>query len=284
MTLNLNAVQALAQLQALQNLGSSESNANSLTSKNETDFSSLLASLMGAAHSTDGTNTPSNGLVSMLSSGQSPSDLLSLMEGSASSVAPSDWVNLLLSSSLGSLTGNTDPENSLLGTGNSDSFSNPTTLSSLMGHSLSGLGLGVSASTQVNATTNSDSGTSPFDSIINQAATAYNIDPNLIRSVIQQESGFNPTATSPSGALGLMQLMPATAVSLGVTDPMDPSQNIMGGTQYLSTLLNKYEGNKTLALAAYNAGPSAVDRYQGIPPYDETTNYVKSILQNYYSA
>lgn len=127
-------------------------------------------------------------------------------------------------------------------------------------------------------------GNTKYDEYINNYATMYRIDPLLIKAVIKQESGFNPNAKSKVGAGGLMQLMPATARSLGVTNICDPRQNIAGGTKYLANLLNQFDGNVPLALAAYNAGPNAVKKYGNkVPPYKETQNYVKNIMATYNS-
>ena len=118
-------------------------------------------------------------------------------------------------------------------------------------------------------------------SMIDDTSAKYGVDAKLIKALVKQESGFNPTAKSKAGALGLMQLMPSTAKGLGVKDPLDAKQNIEGGVKYVKSLLNRFDGNIILALAAYNAGPNAVKKYNGIPPYKETQNYIKSILKNY---
>jgi len=117
-----------------------------------------------------------------------------------------------------------------------------------------------------------------FESLVQQYATHQGLRPDLVRAVMQVESGFNPRARSPKGAMGLMQLMPATARELGVRNAYDPAENIRGGTAYLRQLLDRYEGNEELALAAYNAGFTAVDRHGGrVPPYAETQDYVRKV-------
>jgi soluble lytic murein transglycosylase-like protein len=123
-----------------------------------------------------------------------------------------------------------------------------------------------------------------FANPINAAAKRNELDPALLSAVVGQESGFQPRAISSAGAMGLMQLMPATARELGVRDPFDPAQNIDGGARYLRGLIDRYHGRLDLALAAYNAGPGAVDRFGAVPPYPETQAYVKNILATYRNA
>jgi soluble lytic murein transglycosylase-like protein len=120
-----------------------------------------------------------------------------------------------------------------------------------------------------------------IDALVQQNANIWQVDPALIKSVIANESSFNANATSPVGAQGLMQLMPETAASLGVKDPYDPAQNVAGGTRYLRGLLDRFNGDTKLAVAAYNAGPGAVEKYNGVPPYAETQSYVQNVLGSF---
>jgi len=120
----------------------------------------------------------------------------------------------------------------------------------------------------------------PYGAEITAAAKKYGIDPALLAGLVKQESGFNPNAGSPAGARGLTQLMPGTAAGLGVTNVLDPAQSLDGGAQYLKAQLDAFGGDVARALAAYNAGPGAVQRYGGVPPYAETQNYVRAVQAN----
>jgi soluble lytic murein transglycosylase-like protein len=119
-----------------------------------------------------------------------------------------------------------------------------------------------------------------YEALIDQAAARNGLDPAVLHGLIQQESGFDPSAASSAGAAGLTQLMPGTASSMGVADPLNPAESIEGGARYLGQLMTQFAGNTEDALAAYNAGPGAVEQYRGIPPYAETQSYVSKVLGN----
>ncbi len=127
-------------------------------------------------------------------------------------------------------------------------------------------------------------GKPPYSKIITDVSRRQQMDPLLVSAVIREESGFQPNAVSKTGAQGLMQLMPDTARSLGVRDAFDPRQNIEGGATLLRQLMDRYHGQLDLALAAYNAGPGAVDKYGGVPPYPETQDYVRNVMADYREA
>jgi soluble lytic murein transglycosylase-like protein len=129
-------------------------------------------------------------------------------------------------------------------------------------------------------TTPAATGAGPYEALIQQAATRNGVQPALLHGLIEQESGFNPSARSSAGALGLTQLMPSTAASLGVTEPLNPTQSIEGGARLLGELMRQFHGNVSDALAAYNAGAGAVEQYGGVPPYPETQAYVSKVLAN----
>jgi membrane-bound lytic murein transglycosylase MltF len=122
-----------------------------------------------------------------------------------------------------------------------------------------------------------------FDVHIKEAAQLYQLPEPFIRAIVMVESNFFPDAISEDGAMGLMQLMPGTAINMGVQNAFDPRQNVLGGTRYLRVLANRFNGDLVLTVAAYNAGESAVDKYRGVPPYAETRRYVRNVLHHYYA-
>jgi len=124
---------------------------------------------------------------------------------------------------------------------------------------------------------------SRYNGLIGEAARLYQLPESFIRAVMRVESDFNPSVVSRAGAMGLMQLMPRTARSMGVSDPFDARQNIHGGARYLRILANRFKGDLVLTVAAYNAGEGAVEKYKGIPPYKETQRYVRRVLKHYYA-
>lgn len=122
-----------------------------------------------------------------------------------------------------------------------------------------------------------------YNGLIDEAARLYQLPESFLRAVMRVESDFNPSVVSRAGAMGLMQLMPKTAHSMGVSDPFDVRQNILGGARYLRILANRFKGDLVLTVAAYNAGEGAVEKYNGIPPYKETQRYVRRVLKHYYA-
>lgn len=141
-----------------------------------------------------------------------------------------------------------------------------------------------SSATGSSSSSSSNPASTDLDAYFEEAAATYNVDVNLLKAIARAESNYNPNATSSAGAMGVMQLMPSTAKSLGITDAYNAHDNIMGGAKVISQHLSRYNGDISLALAAYNAGSGNVEKYGGIPPFTETQNYVKKVLAYYEGA
>lgn len=244
------------EIQALQTLGSTDGSSTNALTDNQSIFSDMMNELLGDA------STASNAKLSSL-----------LGLGTASA----DTFNQLANTSEGTLE-------SLLYKG-SNAVYVPESVKQALASSYGQTKLDSYVSDNVIGSTayaNSLAGADQYAAIIEKASATYGVPEKLIAAVIKQESNFNPSVVSHAGAQGLMQLMPQTAQYLGVTNAFDPEQNIMAGAKYLRQMLDKFNNDPTLALAAYNAGASRVTKYGGIPPFKETQNYVKKVM-NYFT-
>ncbi|WEA39971.1 lytic transglycosylase domain-containing protein [Lysinibacillus fusiformis] len=254
--MDIQSLRSLMEIQALQTLGSTDGSSTNALTDNQSIFSDMMNELLGDA------STASNAKLSSL-----------LGFGTASA----DIFNQLANTSEGTLE-------SLLYKG-SNAVYVPESVKQALASSYGHTKLDSYVSDNVIGSTayaNSLAGADQYAAIIEKASATYGVPEKLIAAVIKQESNFNPSVVSHAGAQGLMQLMPQTAQYLGVTNAFDPEQNIMAGAKYLRQMLDKFNNDPTLALAAYNAGASRVTKYGGIPPFKETQNYVKKVM-NYFT-
>jgi len=258
-SLDIQSLKTLLEIQAIQTLGSTENS----SSDSNSIFSDMISELLGDATTENSAKLSS--LLGMSASGTSSfMDQLSSLNGLSEDMQNSALQSLLYKGS--------------------NSVFVPASVQAALANTQSSTKLDSYVSDNVIGSTayaNSLAGASQYAAFIEKAAVTYNVPEKLIAAVIKQESNFNPTAESHAGAQGLMQLMPKTAQYLGVTNAFDPEQNIMAGAKYLRQMLDKFDNDPTLALAAYNAGASRVTKYSGIPPFKETQNYVKKVM-NYY--
>ncbi|MFJ7668075.1 lytic transglycosylase domain-containing protein [Lysinibacillus sp. NPDC097195] len=263
--MDIQSMRTMLEIQALQTLGSTENaSANSFTNSNSI-FSDMIDEMLSDTTTTN--NAKLSSLLGMSSSSSSNiMDQLSSLTGMSASTTNSTLQSLLYNGS--------------------NSVYIPASIQAALAKMQSNTSLDSYVSDDVIGSTayaNSLAGANKYADIIEKAAATYNVPAKLIASVIKQESNFNALAVSHAGAQGLMQLMPKTAQFLGVKNSLDPEQNIMAGAKYLRQMLDKFDNDPTLALAAYNAGASRVTKYNGIPPFKETQNYVKKVM-NYYTA
>ena len=262
--MDIQSLRTMLEIQALQTLGSTENTSSNSFSNSNSLFSDMIDEMLG-----DATTTNSAKLSSLLGMSSSSStnfmDQLSSLTGMSGGTTNNSLQSLLYSGS--------------------NSVYIPASIQATLAKMQSSTSLDSYVSDDVIGSTayaNSLAGANKYGDIIDKAADTYNVPAKLIAAVIKQESNFNALAVSNAGAQGLMQLMPKTAQFLGVTNSFDPEQNIMAGAKYLRQMLDKFDNDPTLALAAYNAGASRVTKYNGIPPFKETQNYVKKVM-NYYT-
>lgn len=258
--MDISSMKTLLELQALQNLSTSDSSSSTMSSSNSTLFSELLGDLLNG----QGLGTSSS--LNELGDVSSLQQLMNSLQGDAS--ATSANATTYISSFLFNNSGQVAP-NAI------SSMTGQTTNKTLDDYTKDYTGK--------TSYENILAGAEKYSSEIKKAAQTYDVPEKLIAAVMKQESNFNSSVVSSAGASGLMQLMPTTARYLGVEDRFDPQQNIMGGAKYLRQMLDKFDNNIETALAAYNAGPGNVNKYGGIPPFTETQNYVKNVL-NYFNA
>lgn len=280
--MDISTLQQMIQLQAMSQLSSSNTDSTSSSTNSSDQFSSLLSTALAGQTST---NTTSNyaqslGLVNGLTTNTDSLNAITNNTSSTQNNAAQLLMNLG-SSLLAALNANGLKTGTNSTSGILNSSPTASNVASIYDNYRNTYENNAAAtSTVVPVTSSSVEKATAYDSIIKKASETYGIPTKMIKAVIEQESKFNTNATSPAGAKGLMQLMPNTATYLGVTDSTDPEQNIMAGTKYLKQMLNQFGDYKTM-LAAYNAGPGNVSKYNGIPPFTETQNYVSKVMNNY---
>lgn len=257
--MDISSMKTLLELQAMQNLNTSNQSSSSvLSSSTSTLFSDLMSDILNG----QSLSSSLNGLGDV-NTFQQLMDSEQTSNSQQQNSAAQNYIASFLLNNSSNLT-------NLPGTFNGLSANNETsTIEQYM-----------TDFTRKTDVANFFAGAETYQAEITAAAKKYNLPEKLITSVIKQESNFNASATSAAGASGLMQLMPATARYLGVSDRFDPAQNIMGGAKYLRQMLDQFDNNVETALAAYNAGPGNVKKYGGIPPFQETQNYVKKIMNS----
>lgn len=255
--MDISSMKTLLELQAMQNLNTSNQSSSSvLSSSTSTLFSDLMSDILNG----QSLSSSLNGLGDV-NTFQQLMDSEQTSNSQQQNSAAQNYIASFLLNNSSNLT-------NLPGTFNGLSANNETsTIEQYM-----------TDFTRKTDVANFFAGAETYQAEITAAAKKYNLPEKLITSVIKQESNFNASATSAAGASGLMQLMPVTARYLGVSDRFDPAQNIMGGAKYLRQMLDQFDNNVETALAAYNAGPGNVKKYGGIPPFQETQNYVKKIM------